>query len=115
MSELGAAEGRHCVEVASDLRPIAPEHRRKRGLCRDQRARRVNNLANPTKSAKPPPPVQIRAAPPILSHATVTSCRIGPLRAIRRFGNSWEQFALERFDRGAVRRVDDMRVYVECR
>src|SRR5262249_2196520 len=50
--------------VASDLRPITPEHRRKRRACRDQRARRVNNLANPTKSAKPPPPVQIRAAPP---------------------------------------------------
>ena len=36
---------------------------------RDQRARRFNNLQNPTKSAKPPPPVQIRAAPPTFAHA----------------------------------------------
>src|SRR5262249_54924985 len=66
-------------------------------------------------SAKPPPPVQIRAAPPILSHTKITTCRIGWLWALRQFGNSWEQFALERFDRLAVRGIDDVRVDVERR
>ena len=43
---------------------IAPEQRRKRGIRAEQQARRVNKLDNPALSAKPPPPVQIRAAPP---------------------------------------------------
>ena len=47
--------------------PLTPKHHRKPGNTRDQRARRINNLANPAKSAKPRSPVQIRAPPPILS------------------------------------------------
>jgi hypothetical protein len=33
----------------------------------DQKARQTGTIDDPTKSAKPPPPVQIRAAPPIHS------------------------------------------------
>src|SRR5918992_3475785 len=86
--------------------PLTPKHHRKSRSTRDQRARRINKIENPTKSAKPPSPVQIRAAPPILSHTKITTCRIGWLGAIRQFGNSWEQFAFERFDRLAMRGVD---------
>ena len=50
-----------------------------------------------------------------LSHTKITTCRIGWLGAIRQFGNTWEQFAFERFDRPAVRGIDDVRVDVERR
>ena len=53
------------AELASDLRPLTPKHPAKGEVSREQQARRVNNIANPEKSAKPPSPVQIRAAPPI--------------------------------------------------
>jgi hypothetical protein len=59
-----------CSEVGggsrfqSNFSPRAAKHQGKAGETRDQRARRINNLANPAKSAKPPSPVQIRAAPP---------------------------------------------------
>jgi hypothetical protein len=48
----------------SNLSPRTPEHHGKRGSTRNQRARRFNKIENPRKPAKPPPPVQIRAAPP---------------------------------------------------
>ena len=44
--------------------PRTPKHHRKPRSTRDQRARRINKIGNPTKSAKPRSPVQIRAAPP---------------------------------------------------
>ena len=47
-----------------NLGPLAPQHDRKSRNTRDQRARRINKIDNPAKSAKPPSPVQIRAAPP---------------------------------------------------
>src|SRR5690606_29075678 len=43
-----------------------PEYPLKSAITAEQKARRVNNLAPSGQSAKPPPPVQIRAAPPIL-------------------------------------------------
>src|SRR5687768_17332862 len=55
------------VELQSNCSPRTPKHHVRAGETRNQRARRVNNLVNPTKSAKPPSPVQIRAAPPILN------------------------------------------------
>ena len=55
---------RETKKLTSDLRPITPEHRVRREVSREQQARRVNHIANPGKSAKPPSPVQIRAAPP---------------------------------------------------
>ena len=66
-----------CVSVGRDLRktsypklrtnlgPQPPKHGVKRGFGRHQKAGRVNNIDNPAESAKPPSPVQIRAAPPI--------------------------------------------------
>ena len=54
-------------KLASDLRPSTPKHRVRGRERRDQQARRVNNIANLGKSAKPPSPVQSRAAPPILN------------------------------------------------
>jgi hypothetical protein len=48
----------------SNFSPRAPKHRRKTGNTRNQRARRINNLQNSAKLAKPPSPVQIRAADP---------------------------------------------------
>ena len=52
------------ARLQSNFSPRTLKHHGKRGSTRDQRARRINNLANPAKSAKPPSPVQIRAAPP---------------------------------------------------
>ena len=68
-----------CVSVGRDLRktsypklrtnlgPQPPKHGVKRGFGRHQKAGRVNNIDNPAESAKPPSPVQIRAAPPTSS------------------------------------------------
>src|SRR5882672_6298553 len=53
------------AKLQSNFSPRTPKHHRKPRSTRHQRARRINNLQNLTKSAKPPPPVQIRAAPPI--------------------------------------------------
>ena len=53
--------------LGNNLGTIAPRHRENRAIRADQEARRVNNLDEPALSAKPPPPVQIRAAPPIFS------------------------------------------------
>jgi len=41
-----------------------PEYPLESTITTEQKARRVNNLAPSGQSAKPPPPVQIRAAPP---------------------------------------------------
>ena len=49
--------------------PLRPKHHRKPGNIRDQRARRINKIENFAKSAKPPSPVQIRAAPPTLQRS----------------------------------------------
>ena len=51
-------------ELQSNFSPRTPEYHRKPRSTRDQRARRFNKIEKPRKSAKPPPPVQIRAAPP---------------------------------------------------
>jgi hypothetical protein len=52
-------------KLASDLRPLTPEHQGKPPITRYQQARRDNTKQDLKKSAKPPSPVQIRAAPPI--------------------------------------------------
>ena len=44
--------------------PILPKHQATRGSWNVQRPARGNTMPNPAKSAKPPSPVQIRAAPP---------------------------------------------------
>jgi hypothetical protein len=79
--------------IGSKLGPKPPKHRVKRGFGRYQKARRVNNIDFLAKSAKPPSPVQIRAAPPKIlrnlsdflgsdgllrshCHDTVTGCRL---------------------------------------
>ena len=51
--------------LQSNFSPRTPKHQGKPGSTRDQRARRINKIENLAKSAKPPSPVQIRAAPPI--------------------------------------------------
>ena len=48
----------------TNSRQLTPKHQGKPAIIRDQRTRPVNNIHNLTKSAKPPSPVQIRAAPP---------------------------------------------------
>jgi hypothetical protein len=55
------------ARLQSNLSPRKPKHYGKPRSTRDQRTRRINNLQNPTESAKPPSPVQILAAPPIQS------------------------------------------------
>jgi hypothetical protein len=49
------------------LGTIAPKHREKRGSRADQRAGRINNIDVRALSAKSPSPVQIRAAPPVIT------------------------------------------------
>jgi hypothetical protein len=60
-------------------RPNTIENRR---VPETRRARRFNNLLNPTKSAKPPPPVQIRPAPPIFPKGIRGSQLGGRLRLV---------------------------------
>jgi hypothetical protein len=52
--------------LGTNLGTIAPRQGEIRAIRADQEARRVNNLDEPALSAKPPPPVQIRAVPPLL-------------------------------------------------
>ena len=52
-------------KVQSNFSPRTPKHQGKRRSTRDQRARRINKIEVPAMSAKPPSPVQIRAAPPV--------------------------------------------------
>ena len=59
-------------EFETDSRPIAPEHHGKPAIIRDQRTRPVSKIDNIAKSAKPPSPVQIRAAPPIFHRKSET-------------------------------------------
>jgi hypothetical protein len=52
------------LERETNSRQIAPKHHGKPAIIRDQKTRPVNKIDNFAKSAKPPSPVQIRAAPP---------------------------------------------------
>jgi hypothetical protein len=51
-------------KVETYSRPLPPTHQVKPWPCSDQKARKTTNMTRFTKSAKPPSPVQIRAAPP---------------------------------------------------
>jgi len=53
-------------KLGNNLGTITPKHREKRGSRADQKAGRINKIDVPALSAKPPSPVQIRAAPPNL-------------------------------------------------
>jgi hypothetical protein len=53
-------------DCGNNLGTITPEHQGRRGSSADQKAGRINNIDVPALSAKPPSPVQIRAAPAIL-------------------------------------------------
>jgi hypothetical protein len=48
----------------TDSRQITPKHQGTPAIIPDQRTRPANKIDNLAKSAKPPSPVQIRAAPP---------------------------------------------------
>src|SRR5438067_7997867 len=71
------------------------------------------------RSAKPPPPVQIRAAPPIPTLMNSGTCRLRLIRGRWRLQSKTVHLAkpplLDRFDSLAVRRIDDVRVDAECR
>jgi hypothetical protein len=60
------------MSLGNNLGTIAPEHQGRTGAGPDQQARRDNKLANPALSAKPPSPVQIRAAPPKFARKFLT-------------------------------------------
>jgi len=59
-----SCEGFH-PKVGNNLGTTAPKHQGKQGSRADQKAGRINKIDVPALSAKPPSPVQIRAAPPI--------------------------------------------------
>ena len=61
----GGTSGEALFELETNSRRITPKHHGKPAIIRDQRTRPVNKIDNLAKSAKPPSPVQIRAAPPI--------------------------------------------------
>ena len=50
--------------LGNNLGTLTPKHQVKRGSRADQKAERINKIDVPALSAKPPSPVQIRAAPP---------------------------------------------------
>jgi len=67
--EAGTSRGPVCCsepgrELETNSRPLPPKHQVSRGPCNDQKARKTTTMTWFTKSAKPPSPVQIRAAPP---------------------------------------------------
>jgi hypothetical protein len=68
-------------QVGNNWGTIAPEHQGRGGNRADQEARRVNKIDNPALSAKPPSPVQIRAAPPNFSKDFASPDRVGLRRA----------------------------------
>jgi hypothetical protein len=51
--------------VRSNFGAATPKHRLKPGIIKDQKTKPSIMIDNPVRSAKPPSPVQIRAAPPI--------------------------------------------------
>jgi hypothetical protein len=69
--------GSATVELETNSRQITPKHHGKPAIIRDQRTRPVNKIDNFTKSAKPPSPVQIRAAPPFLTSIHSATCGFG--------------------------------------
>jgi len=69
------------IELGSKLGPIGPKHQGKPTSTRYQKTRPANKIHNRAESAKPPSPVQIRAAPPIPSFAYRSDD--GPARAKR--------------------------------
>ena len=77
--EAGTSRGPVCCsepgrELESNSRPLPPKHQVSRGPCNDQKARKTTNMTWFTKSAKPPSPVQIRAAPPIPNSVHASTC-----------------------------------------
>ena len=57
------SEERRPSKLGNNLGTLAPKYREKRGSRADQKAGRINKIDVPALSAKPPSPVQIRAAP----------------------------------------------------
>jgi len=58
--------------LGPDLGPVMPKHHGKSAGVRYQKTKPANTIDNLTKSAKPPPPVQIRAAPPQIPRNTAS-------------------------------------------
>ena len=75
------------AESGNNLGTIAPEYQGKRGSRADQKAGRINKIDVPALSAKPPSPVQIRAAPPACRHSAPSSGR-DPSRSVRSSASS---------------------------
>ena len=60
-----------CIQSSNDRPPVDPTHHTQLALAFERRRRQVVRQ----RSAKPPSPVQIRAAPPI-SHWQISLCRL---------------------------------------
>jgi hypothetical protein len=67
-----------------------PNTREKRGSGADQKAGRINKIDVPALSAKPPSPVQIRAAPPKSLGKPARLCICGTIRRVAD-GLNWPQ------------------------
>jgi hypothetical protein len=53
------------AKLRSNFGAMTPKHHRRPGTIKDQKTKPGTTNHNPVRSAKPPSPVQIRAAPPI--------------------------------------------------
>src|SRR4030095_11151078 len=104
---------------SSRCSPIAPKYQVERGCWTDQRAARDNRIHDLVKSAKPPSPVQIRAAPPILNLINTVTCGNRGFQRSRGFetvrDSYHEQSLFDRFDGTAVRGIHDVCIDPECR
>ena len=69
----GSRSSASLAAFETNSRRITPEHDRNPAIIRDQRTKPDNKIHNRTKSAKPPSPVQIRAAPPSLNRSSPAS------------------------------------------
>jgi hypothetical protein len=88
-----AAGREHHENFGPNFGPITPKHDGKPWNSRYQRASKDGSIHNPRKSAKPPSPVQIRAAPPILPAENIKLfeefcgwCDWGLLRTTQNYG-----------------------------
>jgi hypothetical protein len=76
---------RSAEELGTNSRPLPPKHDVKRWPCIDQKARKTTTMTWFTKSAKPPSPVQIRAAPPLFQFKFGHFVRRWHRRTLRRW------------------------------
>ena len=72
-------------ETGNNLGTVTPKHRGNGGVGPTRKQDELTRWDVPALSAKPPPPVQIRAAPPILNSFDTVTCGRSAFERLRQF------------------------------